>query len=180
MKNFNNQHLIIVLLALAAILPLASCNTNRGETSQKHVSQNWNERTIVFSSSDSLIFGESYLSVYSEIYSYTAEQTFPLTATVSIHNTSQSDSIFIKKADYYNTNGKLIRSYVDQPIFVKPLESLQIVIDETDEEGGTGANFIFEWATPSPSIEPYFEAVMISTSGQQGMSFTTRGVKTSG
>ncbi len=176
MKRINNRYQLFSLVFLAGLL--WGCTNEPKKSAKEHYHQNWSDRTVNLSISDSLEEGTSYLSVYSEIYSYTASQTFQLTATVSIHNTSQSDSIFIKKADYYNTDGKLIRSYVNHPIIVKPLESLQIVIDETDEEGGTGANFIFEWATPSPSIEPYFEAVMISTSGQQGMSFTTRGVRT--
>lgn len=138
----------------------------------------WSAREITLAPDSNAIAGSTYLSVYSEIYSYSPETTFPLTATVSIHNTSLSDSIFITKADYYNTHGELIRNYISKPIFVKPLESLQIVINETDGSGGTGANFVFDWLTQNEGNEPFFEAVMISTSGQQGMSFTTKGVRT--
>ena len=49
------------------------------------------------------------------------------------------------------------------------------MIDEVDKEGGTGANFLFEWKLNKKANEPFFEAVMISTSGQQGLSFTTQG-----
>ncbi len=163
---------------LLGVLALSACNNPKKKEFKIHHSHDWSDRATTLNPSDSLQGGVTYLSVYSEIYSYTAELTFPLTATVSIHNTSLTDSVFIKKADYYNTDGKLIRSYVENPIYVKPLETLQIVIDETDEEGGTGANFIFDWAVQKESNEPYFEAVMISTSGQQGMSFTTKGVRT--
>jgi len=163
---------------LLALLVFSACSSPNKTEFKAHHSHDWSDRTITLNTSDSLNLGTSYLSVYSEIYSYTAELTFPLTATVSIHNTSLTDSVFIKKADYYNTDGKLIRSYVKNPIYVKPLESLQIVIDETDGEGGTGANFIFDWAVKGDVNEPYFEAVMISTSGQQGMSFTTQGIRT--
>lgn len=164
--------------SLLALLILTACSSPENKEFKVHHSHDWSDRIITLNSNDSLQEGTSYLSVYSEIYSYTAELTFPLTATVSIHNTSLTDSVFLKKADYYNTDGKLIRSYVKSPIYVKPLESLQIVIDETDEEGGTGANFIFDWAVKGDVNEPYFEAVMISTSGQQGMSFTTKGIRT--
>jgi hypothetical protein len=97
--------------------------------------------------------------------------------TVSLRNVSTTDAIYILKADYYNTKGDLIRSYFDSPIFIKPLETIEIVIDEKDSHGGSGANFIFDWATQKNSHEPVFEAVMISTSGQQGISFTTQGLK---
>lgn len=138
----------------------------------------WSAREITLAPDSTTIAGSTYLSVYSEIYSYSPETTFPLTATVSIHNTSTTDSIYITKADYYNTHGELIRNYIDKAIFVQPMESLQIVISETDETGGTGANFVFDWLTQNEDTEPFFEAVMISTSGQQGMSFTTKGVRT--
>lgn len=58
-----------------------------------------------------------------------------------------------------------------------PLETVEIVVDETDVEGGTGANFIFEWSKKDSTPEPLFEAVMISTSGQQGLSFTSTGIR---
>lgn len=55
------------------------------------------------------------------------------------------------------------------------METVEIVIDESDKEGGTGANFLFKWSISPNSSEPFFESVMLSTSGQQGISFTTRG-----
>mgnify|MGYP003503436325 CR=1 FL=1 len=46
---------------------------------------------------------------------------------------------------------------------------------ERDQAGGTGANFLFNWRIHSPENEPLFDGVMISTSGQQGLSFATKG-----
>ncbi|WP_339706328.1 DUF3124 domain-containing protein [uncultured Kriegella sp.] len=135
-------------------------------------------RKILLNVTDSLNNGTSYLSVYSKIYSLSEHKTHDLTSTVSLRNTDLKDSVFIKKATYYNTQGKLIRTYITEPIFLKPMETIEIVINERDEDGGTGANFIFEWATKENNHEPLFEGVMISTSGQQGLSFTTQGVKT--
>ena len=57
------------------------------------------------------------------------------------------------------------------------METVEIIIDEIDKEGGTGANFLMEWKINQTSNEPLFEGVMISTSGQQGLSFTTHGIK---
>jgi hypothetical protein len=79
-------------------------------------------------------------------------------------------------ADYYNTYGDKIRQYLRQPVFLQPMETIEIIIEEEDKEGGSGANFIFDWAMVNEKNPPLFEAVMISTSGQQGLSFTTRGV----
>ena len=117
------------------------------------------------------------MPVYSEIYQQNKSFTFSLTTTVSIRNISLKDTIYIYKADYYDTYGKRIRQYLDHPVYVQPMETIEIVVDEEDEGGGTGANFVFDWATKKNKLEPLFEAVMISTAGQQGLSFTTRGVR---
>ncbi len=120
--------------------------------------------------------GSSYLSVYSEIYSNTEKRTHSLTVTVSIRNINTSKKIYLTKADYYDTHGSLLTSYVKNPIEVLPLETIEIVIDKSQSLGGTGGNFIFDWAKENNSSSPIFEGIMISTSGQQGISFTTNGV----
>ncbi|MDD2636419.1 MAG: DUF3124 domain-containing protein [Bacteroidales bacterium] len=134
-------------------------------------------RKLEISNFDDLIHGKSYLSVYSHIYHRYEDKAFDLTITVSIRNISATDSIYILKADYFNTDGVNIRQYIQDPICLKPLETVEIVIAEEDEEGGSGANFVFDWAVKNEKNPPLFEAVMISTNGQQGLSFTTRGVQ---
>lgn len=126
---------------------------------------------------DTLHRGSTYLSVYPEIYSFSQRQVHPLTATVSLRNISSTDTVFVQRADYYNTGGTLVHAYVEKPIYLKPLETIEIVIDEANNAGGTGANFIFEWSSPHARTEPRFEAVMISTAGQQGLSFVTQGIR---
>ena len=122
------------------------------------------------------VMGKTYLPVYSQIYHQYEDRTFNLTITVSIRNISLTDTVYILKADYFNTAGDNIRQYVKNPIFLEPMETVEIVIAEEDKEGGTGANFLFDWAMKTDKNPPLFEAVMISTYGQQGLSFATRGV----
>ncbi len=135
--------------------------------------ENWTKRTIQLPKQDSLEYGKSYLSVYSQIYSITEHRTHNLTSMISMRNTSESDSIFILRAEYYDTHGKSVRNYFDNPIFLLPMETVEIILNQVDVSGGTGSNFIFEWKTPKNCPEPLFEGVMISTMGQQGLSFTT-------
>lgn len=135
----------------------------------------WSDKVTSINQTDSLRYGTSYLSVYSQIYSYTEHTSIDLTATVSIRNTSETDSIYLLRANYYDTKGVAIESYLSQPISIKTMETLEIVIAEFDKKGGTGANFIFDWATKPNTSDPLFEAVMISTYGQQGLSFTLQG-----
>lgn len=136
---------------------------------------NWERRAVDHPLSDSLEVGETYLSVYSEIYSITEHRTHELTVTVSMRNTHRRDTLYVAKAEYFDTHGVSVRTYFDRPIFLGPLETVEIVIDGVDRQGGTGGNFLFNWQMKPGSHEPLFEAIMISTLGQQGLSFTTEG-----
>ncbi|KAA3619305.1 MAG: DUF3124 domain-containing protein [Calditrichaeota bacterium] len=162
-----------LISACILILSSISCNEHKEVSSVDLV--NWEKRTVGFTLNDSLEFGTTYLSVYSQIYSITEHKTHDLTATISMRNTNKADTIFIEKAEYFDTKGKSIRTYFNKPIYLAPMETVEIVIAELDKEGGTGANFIFDWKIRPSSNEPLFEGVMISTSGQQGLSFTTQG-----
>ena len=117
-----------------------------------------------------------YVPIYSDIYSESKDSRFMLTATLSIRNTSMTDSMYLQEIDYYDTKGTLVKKYIDKTLFLKPLESIDYVIEEDDKRGGTGANFILIWGANKSNLKPIFEAVMISTRGQQGISFITKGV----
>ncbi|UOB17645.1 DUF3124 domain-containing protein [Abyssalbus ytuae] len=158
-----------------AFIILLSCKEEKEYSSVNLV--NWEKRKVNLNSKDSLQEGSTYLSVYSQIYSLDEHRTHDLTATVSIRNINKKDSVFIVKAEYFDTHGNSIRTYFDYPIYIQPLETVEIIIDEVDKEGGTGANFIFDWKVKQAVHEPYIEGIMISTSGQQGLSFTTQGIK---
>lgn len=135
---------------------------------------NWDSR-VINRIPDSLSSGSTYLSVYSEIYSRTDKVSHGLTATVSLRNTDRKDTLFLERVDYFGTNGALIKSHLEKPIYLGPMETIEIIIDEEDKQGGSGANFMFDWKISTKATEPIFECVMISTVSQQGLSFTTQG-----
>ena len=163
-----------VFLLLVYIL-ITSCNQEKELSSIDTV--NWEKRKVNIEPKDSLIIGSTYLSVYSQIYSLDEHKTHDLTVTVSMRNINKTDTIYLNKAEYFDTHGNSIRTYFDFPIYLKPMETVEIIIDEIDGEGGTGGNFVFDWKIKQNSLTPFFEGVMISTSGQQGLSFTTHGVQ---
>lgn len=165
------KYLVIVILFII----LSSCHQEKKEPVVKVV--NWDNRTTLINTDQLQYKGSTYLSVYSDIYDMTDQTKHLLTATVSMRNTSLTDSLFILKADYYNTRGQLIRSYVKKPIYLVPMETLEIVINRKDTTGGSGANFIFDWRMHNESSEPLFESVMIWTTGTQGISFLSKGVR---
>ena len=112
-----------------------------------------------------------YLPVYSAIYYLDGTRRFPITTTVSIRNTSLNDSAWILSAVYYDSYGKILNSYFDSVLLLVPLESVELVVEEKDNEGGAGANFVIKWGTPEFTDQLLIQSVMIGTYGQQGVSF---------
>ncbi len=119
-----------------------------------------------------------YVPVYSHIAIGDKEKPFYLTVTISIRNTDLSHGLTILAADYYNTEGQLIKAYLKKPITLNALASIQFVVEESDKAGGIGANFIIKWQSEHDINYPIIESVMIGASGQQGISFTSRGQAT--
>lgn len=116
-----------------------------------------------------------YVPAYSHIYSGNREVPLLLTVTLSIRNLDPNNQIEIVRADYYETQGKLLKRYIDKPTTLKSLESLRFIIPEKDKSGGSGANFIVEWRSEKLVNPPIVESIMISTKSSQGISFTSRG-----
>lgn len=116
-----------------------------------------------------------YVPAYSHIYSGNRETRFLLTVTLSIRNIDPHHPIKITLVDYYETQGKLLKKYINTPVIVKPLESLRYIIPENDKSGGSGANFMVAWTSDKPVNPPIVESIMIGTQNQQGVSFTSRG-----
>ena len=116
-----------------------------------------------------------YVPVYSHIYSGDREQPIYLAVTLSIRNTDTQRAITVTKVDYYDTNGRMIKGYLDAPVTLNPLSTTRYVIKESDKIGGSGANFIVSWQADQPAVSPLIETVMISTRHTLGISFTSRG-----
>lgn len=116
-----------------------------------------------------------YVPAYSHIYHGDREQPFLLTVTLSIRNTDSDHPIIITAVDYYDSDGRLLKSYLDKEVKLQGMASIRYVVKESDKAGGSGANFIVRWRSEARVSEPVMETVMISASSQQGISFTSRG-----
>jgi hypothetical protein len=110
------------------------------------------------------------------IYHRTEKRQYNLNVTISIRNTSLTETLVLHDISYYNGEGDKIRTYLKNPVCLGPMVTREIVIRAPDTEGGVGGNFYFDWHITNNGSKPIFEAVMISTAGQQGLSFVTTGV----
>ena len=116
-----------------------------------------------------------YAPAYSHIYHGNKETPLLLSVTLSIRNVDPEQSLTITAIDYYETQGRLLKRYLDAPIVIGPLGSERYIVAQKDTSGGSGANFIVKWEAEKPSNPPIIETVMIGTQSQLGISFTSRG-----
>jgi len=117
-----------------------------------------------------------YVPAHSQVFYGDKARTFDLSATLTIRNIDIKSDIQITKVGYYNETGKHLRDFVDKTIQLKPWTSTRFFIKESDVSGGAAAFFIVIWQADSPVNPPLTECVMIGASGQQGVSFLTRGI----
>ncbi len=120
--------------------------------------------------------GREYLPLYSHIYTRDGEAE-DLSATLSIRNISDRSEIVVDEVRYYDTQGKLVETYLDEPAVLGPLETLEFFVPSKDQRGGSGANAIVRWHAPTPVMRPLVEAVMVRTSvASRAFAFSTRAV----
>jgi hypothetical protein len=118
-----------------------------------------------------------YVPLYSHIYADERfrDKPFNLTATLSIRNTDPEHGFQLLSVDYYDSSGKMLRSYLSKPVAVPPLGTTRYIVQDSDTAGGSGAKFLVEWSAQKGVTEPIIESIMIGTKMQQGISFVSRG-----
>lgn len=116
-----------------------------------------------------------YVPIYSHIYSGLKGRPFGLAATLSIRNTNLKQAITLVSVKFYDSDGMLIKEYLDKPAELIAMASTRYILPESDTGGGSGANFLVKWQSQAKVNPPLIEGVMIGTRSGQGISFVSRG-----
>jgi hypothetical protein len=126
---------------------------------------------------DLTIRGTIYVPTYSRVYGAGsgAHKLLQLSTTLRIDNTSATKPLVIERIEYYETSGKLVQNYLSEPLALRPLGTIEIVIPAEDDRGGVAANFIVAWAGSGPIAEPLVEAVMVGSQDETSYSFVSPG-----
>ena len=114
-----------------------------------------------------------YVPVYSHVY-ISENKYVRLSITLSIRNSDSTKDLYLESIDYYNTDGKLVKQYLSQPHILKPMASIDYVVNLEDMSGGNGAKFLINTAGKNNST-PIIQAIMINTLGNSNLSFLTQG-----
>ncbi|MBF0176467.1 MAG: DUF3124 domain-containing protein [Magnetococcales bacterium] len=121
-----------------------------------------------------------YVPVYSHVlHGNTKRDGKPeemlLSSMLSVRNTDPTYGMTITSADYYDTNGRIIRRYLSGPKSMPALGSTDFFVENRDRTGGTGANFIVVWEAAQPINPPILESVQVYFWGTQSQAFVSRG-----
>jgi hypothetical protein len=118
---------------------------------------------------------QTYVPVYSNIFWGEPHITTELSVVVSIRNVDAHVPLILTAVDYYGSQGKLIRKYLDAPHRLDAMATVEFVIERNDTEGGAGANFLVDWGAESAIAEPVMESIMLGQIGTLGISFSSPG-----
>lgn len=159
-----------LIILIAVIITSIRINTLEDQVSTSPITNRIKISSYGINVSKSQII---YVPVYSHLNS-TDGTPHLLETTLSIRNSDPKNSINLLSARYYDTEGKKLDEYLSNPMTLKPLQSTEFLIEKNDTRGGSGANFIVEWASDIPVYEPVIEAIMVG-GVNNGISFKSFG-----
>lgn len=116
-----------------------------------------------------------YVPAYSQITHGRANTLLLLAATLTVRNLA-SAPITIESVEYRDSDGKLARAFLAEPLTVPAWAAKSFFIEEKDVTGGAAAHFQVRWRSPKPVPPPLAETVMIGSASSLGVSFTGQGV----
>lgn len=121
------------------------------------------------------VSGGFYVPAYSSIAMSRGKLRVDFSVTLSVHNASETQPLVVRRIAYFDTAGKQVESYLKAPVAVKPLATISIFIPTDDVRGGTGANFIVDWAATGEIVEPVVEALMVGGVANAHYAFISQG-----
>ena len=121
------------------------------------------------------VSGAFYVPVYSSVAMSQGKLRADFSVTLSVHNASETKPLVLKRIAYFDTAGKMVESYLKSPVALKPFSTVEIFIATTDTRGGTGANFVVDWAATGEIVEPVVEALMVGGVGAGHYAFISQG-----
>jgi hypothetical protein len=121
------------------------------------------------------VSGAFYVPVYSSVSMSQGKLRADFSVTLSIHNASETRPLVLRRIAYFDTGGKMVENYLKAPVALKPFATIEVFVPATDVRGGTGANFVVDWAATAEIAEPVVEALMVGGLGSGHYAFITQG-----
>jgi Protein of unknown function (DUF3124) len=160
-----------------AILAAMSLPGGPGASAQTagSIEQNFAGSLTAMPTENLAVTGAFYVPVYSSVSMSAGRLRADFSVTLSVHNASETRPLVLKRVAYFDTSGKMVESYLKSPLALKPFSTIEVFIPASDVRGGTGANFVVDWAATSEIAEPAVEALMVGSVGPGHYAFISQG-----
>jgi hypothetical protein len=160
----------LAILAALSILYSPAASAQAGA-----IEQNFAASLTAVPAENPAVSGVFYVPVYSSVSMSQGKLRADFSVTLSVHNASETRPLILKRIAYFDTSGKMVESYLKSPVALKPLATVEVFIPAHDVRGGTGANFVVDWAATGEIAEPAVEALMVGSVGPGHYAFITQG-----
>ncbi|MDA9463466.1 MULTISPECIES: DUF3124 domain-containing protein [Bradyrhizobium] len=162
------------LVAAMLLGPLAFADSLTAQ-SKVNIEQNFADSLTVLPKEDLAVSGGFYVPAYSSVAMSQGKLRVDFSVTLSVHNASETQPLVVKRIAYFDTAGKQVESYLKAPLALKPLATVSIFVPTDDVRGGTGANFLVDWAATGEIAEPVVEALMVGGIANAHYAFISQG-----
>ena len=162
-----------LLFAILAAMSILDCTAAGAQTGA--IEQNFAASLTAVPSENLPVSGAFYVPVYSSVTMSQGKLRADFSVTLSVHNASETRPLVLKRIAYFDTSGKMVENYLKSPVALKPFATIEIFIAANDVRGGTGANFVVDWAATGEIAEPAVEALMFGSVGAGHYAFVSQG-----
>ena len=170
MCHSHGMRTFLAILAALSILYSPAANAQAGA-----IEQNFAASLTAVPAENPAVSGGFYVPVYSSVSMSQGKLRADFSVTLSVHNASETRPLILKRIAYFDTSGKMVESYLKSPVALKPFAAVEVFIPATDVRGGTGANFVVDWAATGEIAEPAVEALMVGGVGAGHYAFISQG-----
>ena len=143
--------------------------------SKVNIAQTFADSLTALPKEELAVTGGFYVPAYSSVAMSQGKLRVDFSVTLSVHNASETQALVVKRIAYFDTAGKHVESYLEAPVALKPLATVSIFVPTDDVRGGTGANFLVDWAATGEIAEPVVEALMVGGIANAHYAFISQG-----
>ncbi len=161
-------------VAVAACLSLCPLSGARAEPAIS-IEKSFASSLTALPSEALSVGGSFYVPAYSSVSMSQGKLRADFSVTLSVHNASETRPLVLKRIVYFDTAGKQVESYLTSPVALKPFSTVEVPVAAADVRGGTGANFVVDWAAAGEIAEPVVEALMVGDVGAAHYAFISQG-----
>ncbi|MBR0774647.1 DUF3124 domain-containing protein [Bradyrhizobium diazoefficiens] len=163
-----------VLWLIAGLGPFASAAPVVAQP-KVNIEQNFSDSLTPLPKQELGVSGGFYVPAYSSVAMSQGKLRVDFSVTLSVHNASETRPLVVRRIAYFDTAGKQVESYLKAPVALKPLATVSIFVPTDDLRGGTGANFLVDWAATEEIAEPVVEALMVGGVANAHYAFISQG-----